>query len=1249
MPALPSFINYKSGRKTKKSPFSLLRGEPSTSSATASPPRNYVTTEVIDIHDQAVRYSLDFDGGKPIDVYENPIVDQDTPYPAGASSPQVQLDIEFSPPLTDWFPADLLQSEGFNGATAGLKASGSGLRNEVANLTAMNPSHFGKLPGYSNFNRLEQPSTSSQKNTPNSISITPNRRPTSPVSPSFKLNQRISLHDTPTSSAVSGTTLARALLSNSFILTDNRSSKYRSGMVGLTRSDSTTLPRSEHSFGAAYTDDRFSIGPDAPPIPFNASWLYEPPKKPRTAAAELREKRKQNLRRRSSTGSIAARILPETPTPSTRPSSALLSPGMEFDMASLMPSPEPRKPPPLPRSPLPPTPKLAYLQEDENGSKRESGPQEVTQNYPVDSQLLSPDLDTLSPTFSFEDPHSAKNLEDVLNYYSLPDSPEPLLTNASYRPAFSPISEESSSQLSPPTPYRNEQRESQRNMPIGARSPLSGSPRVRGESVLLPRRPSDGRHSRQQLHPLGERPNSVTQLSSSSSPPSSSSFASVGSDLLAPLAPPQLSTIFNRQRSGSAPSPIRAVRDSRDANAYNITVTSRLSNPTTPSTDGDVDNGGNVVAQDFPETPDMFSPTFTGGASGSSSMGQQSMEGPGGLDVVAPMPTTPMSATVSRVTSQPSLAQQILLNRAGTTVRHSRQASISKIKTNGMMPRSGSPSNRKLLDISDIDSTANAVNVEAASSSSTTLIVSQDPVPELSVTSVEHAPVEDVVPRSPDELTAGSSIKSGMSAADLTRSPSRGTIMTQGSDGSSMYTSSSERKMKSLPSIPISPSPSTSGSLGSASGSPIPPVVGASSATPASTLVSLPGILASTNATPNIPPPPTIPPPSPTESQKIRALPLRSRPPPTLTIASSVAASTVAVNGNPSGENSPASLRASTRSSVADGNPNDHPNVSQNTNVIAPEQSSSLTYNNDKFTGRASDIFRGTSLGSPPPYYTVVSEAIAQTEQNAINQTNHTLPFNPRTPQANDAATLESFQFSGPRTGNAVSTTPGPSQLEWSQSSDFRPPSLLARESSTMSQRSRMRPPLPAGPRRPSQASTIGSSSGLFAYQRDRAGSMSSVNSNPLIQIARRGREAEPMPSPQFQTPSPKWRGYTMEIAKWTFTSAQLQAIVSKAIQQSAQASSIRLLRLEVLENELPEEMRRLEVQRTELKTRYKMLTRRRTTVVDALSAHMSEWDGENPTSALRLLDNLKEIAASLDQVAEELHSVDGQWRIWTR
>jgi len=139
MPALPSFINYRSGRRTKaiKSPFSLLRGESSTSTATANLPRSYESTEVIDIHDLNARYSLDFDGGKPIDDYENPIVDQEPPYQGvGTSSPQVQLDIDFSPALGDWFPADLLQSEGSNGAAEGLRLSGRGLRNGVANTSA---------------------------------------------------------------------------------------------------------------------------------------------------------------------------------------------------------------------------------------------------------------------------------------------------------------------------------------------------------------------------------------------------------------------------------------------------------------------------------------------------------------------------------------------------------------------------------------------------------------------------------------------------------------------------------------------------------------------------------------------------------------------------------------------------------------------------------------------------------------------------------------------------------------------------------------------------------------------------------------------------------------------------------------------------------------------------------------------------------------------------------------------------------
>lgn len=291
--------------------------------------------------------------------------------------------------------------------------------------------------------------------------------------------------DTPVSSAISGTTLARALMSNTFVLSnDNRASKYRSGLVGLTRSDSMTLPRD--SFQGAYNNDRFSVGPDAPALPSNAELIYEPPKKSRSPS-EWREKKKQNLSRRSSTGSLSTKALPDTMSvTSNRPNSTLFSPGIEFDINSIMTkSPESDKPPPLPRSPLPPTPKLPYSAGSDSSFAQGSTPdsaQEIMQRFPMDSQLLSPDLNLLSPSASSEGHQSARNLEDVLNYYSLPDSPAPLLAGANYRPAISPISEESASQLSPPTVFRNDKRESQRSTPIGARSPLSGN--WRGMSSL---------------------------------------------------------------------------------------------------------------------------------------------------------------------------------------------------------------------------------------------------------------------------------------------------------------------------------------------------------------------------------------------------------------------------------------------------------------------------------------------------------------------------------------------------------------------------------------------------------------------------------------------------------------------------------------------------------------------------------------------------------------------------------------------
>ncbi|KAJ6481708.1 hypothetical protein C8R45DRAFT_831319 [Mycena sanguinolenta] len=212
---------------------------------------------------------------------------------------------------------------------------------------------------------------------------------------------------------------------------------------------------------------------------------------------------------------------------------------------------------------------------------------------------------------------------------------------------------------------------------------------------------------------------------------------------------------------------------------------------------------------------------------------------------------------------------------------------------------------------------------------------------------------------------------------------------------------------------------------------------------------------------------------------------------------------------------------------------------------------------------------------------------------------------------------------------------------------DHFPPTTPAREQRTLSiqsiapttpatpgangRRARPRPPLPVGPRRPSTAGPA-----LPSHGRNRNGSVSSIASQaPSRRLA--------SSSPRFQTPQPKWRGYTMDAAKWTFSSSQLQAIVSRAIKQSAEASSIRLLRLETVDTDIPEELYRLENQRTDTKTRYKMLTRQRAKLYAQLTGNLDGTEPDEPTSMLRIVETVKEISAELDRLAEELHSADEQ------
>lgn len=80
--------------------------------------------------------------------------------------------------------------------------------------------------------------------------------------------------DSENMSAISGTTLARALIGNSFILSSSdRGSRYRSGMA---RQDSATLPRGDHllmEVALARASGRDSIVPPVPPLPSGSGVL----------------------------------------------------------------------------------------------------------------------------------------------------------------------------------------------------------------------------------------------------------------------------------------------------------------------------------------------------------------------------------------------------------------------------------------------------------------------------------------------------------------------------------------------------------------------------------------------------------------------------------------------------------------------------------------------------------------------------------------------------------------------------------------------------------------------------------------------------------------------------------------------------------------------------------------------------------------------------------------------------------------
>ncbi|KAH9077662.1 hypothetical protein EDB83DRAFT_2345179 [Lactarius deliciosus] len=137
---------------------------------------------------------------------------------------------------------------------------------------------------------------------------------------------------------------------------------------------------------------------------------------------------------------------------------------------------------------------------------------------------------------------------------------------------------------------------------------------------------------------------------------------------------------------------------------------------------------------------------------------------------------------------------------------------------------------------------------------------------------------------------------------------------------------------------------------------------------------------------------------------------------------------------------------------------------------------------------------------------------------------------------------------------------------------------------------------------------------------------------------------SSPSPSsssgPKFQTSPPKFKAFTMEAAKWTFSSDELQTIVSSAIKNSAKPSSIRLLATQAAFTDVPAELERLTALQNELKVRYRVQARKR----DALhKAAMVSAETLGSNSLRTRLQELAEITANLDKIAEELYHARDQ------
>ncbi|KAI0942967.1 hypothetical protein AcV7_002241 [Taiwanofungus camphoratus] len=1142
-----------------------------------------------DIHEKARLHTLHSDEPAQPRLYDS----------GRTSIPRVQLDLNYRESYSDWFPAELLQGERreppernaslpcVNGSTAAIAGPGtdSSWTREVSSTTSVDdiiiiePQSQGsreqpqvidlddgsELHG-SGENSSQGPS---RKPTPAPIKIPENptgskikiqlsasagasagpsshlpvpgsNGPTRPASPA-------SVYTDDMSSSVSGTTLARALVGSAFILTnDSRASRYRSG---VTRQDSATLPRGEHSFTLSRRDHRTSNS-DAEFVGSPESGLRSsiPPVPPLPPSAQL----SGGLSSANTNGTMveSRRIGTELPYPLEASASGRRSmprpPEDRQAISQISPISEASSSAPsAPYTPL-------FVEGSSSDNSAHSLTQSFSNRRSVDSskiQTSSSSLDSghvgnqrfsvshagLSIEASSESHGRAEawkqnkhNLDLTVKGSMFSPGPE----TASSGSVYSSTTFERHDVSTPGTSVKSH----------GSTSHSSPSrsfvPRARSDSSVP--RNNSATYRPIILLPIGERPRSVQVPHSpmSSRSPSdtdlrfrthagapsvpvtarlSGDTPTESPDLLDFMFPVTRSTLVRgpsgRGRSGTVPAPLAVASKELPAPLRSSSMESLV--PVTAN------------LQTFPETPYAFSPLYSAHMS--------------------PMPPLHPSAY------PPPLPRTVSVNRGGvadTKMRLAQRTPLLRSSSFTVFSSGQSPSTH-VPPTPPPSADSNYVHSPPTSGISGGSVDGHSPAQLVQpLASIEEAHTRSNTPShspSPEPSRRASPSSREPPGAVLWRenSASAGSLLMASGDISA--TSSQSHSRSHSPLRPPLPVPPAGGSEGSQNSVPLP-------------------VLCQSEESLGSPPP----------SYAVCPEPSFSTPAPAMQVTTE--ANDVLLSSNGSGITQSAPENLTIRASVLKESLGDRvlsPLPSPPSSAALPPLPPSPI--------SATDETRIMLERPPPPYVEEVSRPVPQSPVVAV-----------------------------PPGGPIRAGTP---------------------EVAISKRTPRTRPPLPIGPRRP------------LASTRSRNGSVSSFMSNPSGPSTMRKASTLTLSasSPKFQTTPVKFRGLTKEAAEWTFTSQQLQQLVSTAIKQTADVSAIRLLPLDILNGALPDEIHRLEVSSAELRTNYKLNVRKRRQLLGYLTSMVDGLEPSDNVEALRKLEELSEVTDHLDQLAEELYDVTVQ------